>query len=84
MSKSTFPAYRLEMVGTTAWAWNVKDHGKPNAANLAKVVERFAASTQPGGCNEHLGVQPLRNARLIRQRTDEVVATYRAPSFQVI
>lgn len=55
---------------------NVPSHGKPNAANLAKYVHGFEASTQPGGVNAHLGVQKVTSARVIDQETRTVVAEY--------
>ncbi len=56
---------------------NPSVHGKPNEKNLATHVARFEASTQKGGCNEHLGVTVVISALIKDQRTGATVAAYK-------
>ena len=68
----------------TPMGWDVNGRhgyqgkGKPNAENLKKYVEAFEASTKPGECNGHLGVTKVLAAQIVKQSTDDVVATYKA------
>lgn len=91
MGRSTTPAYRYEMVTTggsqTPGAWYVGrrcGHGSPTNVNLTKYVKAFEESTKQGGVNAHLGTTVVFSAKIIRQSTQEVVATYRGPSFVVV
>jgi len=60
-------------------------YGKPTEANLAKWVEKFNESLRPGGCNDHVGERAqVTKANIVDQFTNEVVATYEAPAFQVV
>lgn len=69
----------------TPAAWNVgtrtrPGYGRPTAANLTHYVAIFNASTEPGGVNAHLSGTRITAARIVDQRTGEVVATwYAAP-----
>lgn len=96
MGRSTTPAYRVEFetaapIALTPMAWRVRDDGlakgfgKPTDANLATFVEDLNASFDPGGVNEHVGQDAkATGARIVRQRDDQVVATWRASSFQLV
>jgi hypothetical protein len=54
MGRSYTPKYRLEMDGATMCGWQVGSHygipgnGAPNDANLARYVEAYVASQDPG------------------------------------
>jgi len=49
---------------------------KANEAHLKAYVEVFEASTQPDGCNAHIGPTKVLSARIIKQSTGQVVAVY--------
>lgn len=55
---------------------NLPGYGKPTLENLTKYVSGFEASTQPQGCNQHLGVQKVISAFIKDQRCSTIVATY--------
>lgn len=85
MGRSTTPTYivriatrqsRAGSVGHTAMAWSCKHCGRPTAANLAKWVHDLEASQMPGGCNAHLGADPVTSAAIYRNGSDTVVARY--------
>lgn len=72
MGRSTTPTYRVEYkvdrgFWTTA-AWPTKFAGRPSGANLAKHVAVTEASTQPGGCNAHLGATKILAARIVANK----------------
>lgn len=67
MSKTKTPAYKIIMAGTAAWGLAKKP------ADFGQYVEDACRFNN----------MPLVNAKLVRQSTGEVVATYRAPSFVV-
>ena len=63
-------------------SWNCRRDGRPTAANLAKFVESFEASTQPGQCNAHLGVTKVLSASVkLNDGSAKVVARYEMPIF---
>lgn len=77
------PTFRLEMtvtpgaVTTMFWRTNTKyGYGRPNAKNLAAYVSKFEEASLPGGVNAHIGSIKVVSARIVRQKTNEVVATY--------
>lgn len=83
MGRITTPPYRLEFtaVDRGAWtpgAWRSESNGRPTAANLAAYVRETERSTMAGGCNAHLGATRILAARIVRQSTGDVVATYDA------
>jgi hypothetical protein len=53
-------------VGWTPQSWNSKQAGRPTLKNLEAFVKGYEASTQPGGCNEQLGVTTILSARIVR------------------
>lgn len=69
--------------------WRVKDSGKPTESNLDEWVRVFENSCLPGGCNQHLGVDPVLSAKIIDQRKGSLLCTWnrssrKEPLFQVI
>jgi hypothetical protein len=89
MGKSITPAYRIEMTERrtmlTPMSWR-SEYGKPTAENLEKYVRKYIDSLKIGGTNQHvslsLGYIPVPDsARIVRQKTGEVVATWKAPMF---
>lgn len=92
MGRSITPTFRLE--GTAVGdadgrrfpilqAWETKYAGRPSDATLAAHVKVAEAATLPGGVNAHLGAERITTARVVRQSTGEVVATFTAPMFAV-
>ena len=93
MGRSTTPTFRIEGTATRIsdgrrfpvhQAWLTKYAGRPTDETLAAHVKVAEASTAPGGVNEHLGAERIGFARVVRQATGEVVATYTAPVFEVV
>jgi hypothetical protein len=93
MGKSITPTYRIEIQdqchrherNAIKMAWNA---GQATDANLKTYVLAYARSHERGGTNAHisamLGYIPYPHAaRVVRQRTGEVVATWKAGMFQV-
>lgn len=52
-------------------------HGKPTDLNLAAHVAVFEASTAPGGVNAHIGATKVVSAQIVRQSTNETLASYK-------
>ena len=79
--------YRIEITvdgyAYTPAAWRVPVHGRPSEVALRDYVATFERSTQPGGSNQHLGVQQVREAKIVRQHDDEVMAYYPARPLQL-
>jgi hypothetical protein len=98
MGKSYTPKYlvRLETflsragrVSSAPFEYRVKDAGRPNVANLAKFVEVFENSCKPGGCNAHLGIDPVLSAVIYENVGKRVVAEWsrkslNEPMFKVL
>lgn len=83
-----FDAFGRLRQGAFKAGWDTRHYGRPTDATLSKYVFTYAKSLEPGGCNWHLsqalGVLPYPTAaKVIRQATGEVVATWRAAPFQV-
>jgi hypothetical protein len=63
--------------------WRVKaqygapGYGKPTLENLDRWIARFEKSMQPGGVNAHLGYDPVLYAKVVDQRTGEVLVEWR-------
>ncbi len=68
----------------TPAGWDTKHAGRPSDVTLKNYVEKFEASCRPGGCNAHLGPTVVWSAKVIRQSTDEVVATYKQTAAFVV
>lgn len=83
MGRTTTPTYRIETTEangrTSKFAWR-REYGKPTTENIAAYVDGFVKSCLPGGVNSHIAhlVAPTVAARIVRQSTDEVIATWRA------
>lgn len=85
MGRTTTPTYRVEIFvfgyHYSPMAWSVRARGKipgfgqPTDANLAKYVSDFEEDCETGA-NKHLGTQIVRSAKIVKQSTDEIVATY--------
>lgn len=91
MGRSVTPTFRVETTGTigmTPACWNTKSYGRPSEKTAREYVEKFNESLEPGKCNEHIRkAYPnarMTGAKIIRQSTGEVVASYAAPMFQVV
>ena len=88
MGKTITPTYRLEMWDNghkSQMAWS----GRPSNKALAKWIQRYIKSLQKGGVNYHIslgkGYIPVpHKARIVRQKTGEVVSTWTAPKFMAI
>jgi len=81
----TFPQY----IGFNCAAWQTKYAGRPTNENLAKYVEAYHESLKPGNTNWHLcksasHIPYWNKARIIRQKTGEIVAEWNAPAFMVV
>ena len=97
MGKVVTPKYRVEMRdndGSFVMPWNVTGgsnitkHGEATDANLERYVFTYAKSLEIGGVNEHISVSrghvpyPT-EAKIVNQRTGEIVATWKAGMFQI-
>lgn len=81
MGTSSTPTYRVEMSAGpkfhyTPAAWRIAGMGVPKDDNLKRYVETFERSTYPGGGNAHLGVTTIITAKIVNQRTGDIVAFY--------
>ena len=86
--------YKLSGFNHMAWystdGPNRTGYGKPTEANLAKLIKHMNQSYQPGGANAHLQragqdrPSSITEARIVRQSTGKVVATYAVPMFEVL
>ena len=92
MGRSSTPTFRVEAetygFHMTPCAWRLKDAGYPTDENVRKYIDKFNESLKPGGCNEHISKEfpgcCVTAAKVVNQSTNEVVASYRTPSFQVV
>jgi hypothetical protein len=98
MGRSITPTFRVEYHDNpfTAVELHVRDsfawkasYGRPTAANLEKWRTAMNKSYAAGGVNEHISnmlgyVVNISAARIVRQATGEVVATYSAPMFEAV
>jgi hypothetical protein len=88
MGRSITPTYRIEfrLAGSywTPSGWNVKRDGRPTDERLAQYVADLEASTREGGVNAHLGEQVVLSAKVVRQSSGEIVASYAKPMFSAV
>ena len=94
MGKVYTPTFRAEVRDNTsqAWfhsAWNVKDHGRPTDKNAERYRRSLNESLKIGGVNEHISkaagfLVHTSAVRVIRQATGQVVASAKAPLFEVV
>lgn len=88
---SNAPLRRVaEMVfaGPSIESWQVSQRGRPTERNLEHYLFAQAKSFEHGGVNQHvsraLGYVPYpREARIVNQRTGQIVAKWKAATFQV-
>jgi hypothetical protein len=82
--RSTTPTHRVEFHSTGNYnapiGWNTRQNGKANGSNLFAWVRALEVSTAPGGINAHAGPIVITDARIVDQRTGDVVAEYVAPN----
>ena len=97
MGRTSTPTYRMELEerrtassnpAVTRMAWDCRSKGRPTDANLERYVLAYADSLKAGGVNMHLsqslGHMPIpHSARIVRQSTGQVVASWEAATFQV-
>ena len=86
MGKSITPTYRLEFNDgkPQMQAWK----GRATDQALERWIYSYAKSLELGGVNQHISlslghIPYLYSARIVRQATGEVVATWKAGMFQV-
>lgn len=91
MSKSRIVPLLIKVRGGTlsgTFEWRNKDYGKPSTANIEKYVVAGCKSLGKNGANYHIGkehgISTPSSAEIIRQRTGEVLAKWKAPVFWVI
>lgn len=98
MGKSITPKYRIELWENrrTTWfpcsiqmCWFVKNYGPVTNKNLERWIEKYNQSYQPGGVNWHVSertgiVHYCHTAKIVEQKTGEVVAEYHAPAFMIM
>jgi hypothetical protein len=73
---------------TNKCAWRSSTDGSPTAANLEKWVNALNRSYSAGGTNYHCSIAAgcilyCFKARIVKQRTGQIVAEYQAPAFAV-
>lgn len=84
MGKSYTPKYRIEHEGGDCVPLFWKHRDKPTSDRLFMLLCTYAASTEPGGPNEHIGKalgRPARlpkTARIVDQTTGKTVAAWEA------
>lgn len=100
MGASFTPSYRVEysdwrlpdgrVLRQTPSGWDIKQCGRPTAANLEKHMHVLLRSFQaPNGVNQHVskayGVEiHIPAARIIHQKSGAVVSEWKAPMFFVL
>lgn len=96
MGRTNTPTYRVEMEerrtgssnpAITRMAWDCRSKGRPTDPNLERYVLAHVDSLKAGGVNVHLseslGFMPIpHSARIVRQSTGRVVASWEAAMFQ--
>jgi hypothetical protein len=94
MGRTITPKYRLEYYDNHKQpyphkqTWDVKTKGKTTDQNLEKYLIDFGKSFEVGRVNDHIsksiGYIPYpQKGRIINQRTNEIVAIWKAPMFMV-
>lgn len=88
MGRVTTPTFAVRIFVKDAvyspTGWPCDRLGLPSDERLARYVQGYEDSTRPGGCNAHVGPETVTRARIIRQATGEIVASYTAPMFSVV
>ena len=92
MGRSYTPTYRVEVTVNNGkldlYGWDCKCHGRPTNSNAEKYRRKLNESFGPKGVNWHISkscgvVVHVSSVRVIRQSTGAVVATAKAPLFEV-
>ncbi len=96
MGKTITPKYRVEFRDNdrNAWSifkrqiWDCKAYGKPTAKNLATWREKMNTSFDNGGVNFHISkaagfIVYISHAKIVSQKSGEIVAEYTMPMFEV-
>lgn len=86
MGKSYTPTFRLEYKDQGGWQTQFYDKRRPTDDQLRRYLIDLVHSFYIGGINEHvsksIGYIPMpTQARVIRQKTGEIVAKFNAPMF---
>lgn len=86
MGRTYTPTFRVNVttdnptVRVDAFGWTVKHQGRPTDDALAVWVAKYNESFAAGGCNEQIsktfGQTSIVAAEIVRQSTDEIVASY--------
>lgn len=91
MGHSTTPTFRTEVKGNThnfeMFRWDCKTNGRPTQKNVDRYRSALNKSFQPGGVNFHAGERVaahVSEVNVIRQAGGDVVATSKAPMFEVM
>jgi hypothetical protein len=94
MGKSITPKYRLEYYDNNRkimpyiQGWSCKEHGRPTDKTLEKYLYSLGKSFEIGGVNKHISkskgfiLYPCKGY-IIEQKTNQIVATWKAPMFMV-
>lgn len=77
--------------GSLHWksmCWNGKRDGRPTAASLERWRQGYNRSFQPGGTNWRVSqaighVIHIQRARIVHQKSGEIIATVAMPMFEV-
>lgn len=74
---------------TRQMAWNSKEWGAPNDKNLEQWRVKFNESYKSGGVNYHISLAArvlvhISHARIVNQKTGDIVAVATMPAFEVV
>ena len=91
MGKITTPKYRIEMSCVSFTNKRKEWHsygfiGRPSDAAAKSFRDGMNASMQNGGTNEHLAnlQSPYGTARIINQKSGDLVALFVPPAFEIV
>ena len=94
MGRTIIPTYYAETrdnrnLGWLHLAWNCRDHGWPSVENAERYRDSLNKSFKIGGVNEHISrsagiLVHVSELRIIHNKTGEVVASAKAPLFEVV
>ena len=94
MGRTTIPTYYAQVKDNTGpnlhhMVWDCKRHGRPTAKNAERYRVSLNESFKLGGVNDHISkgygfLVHTSEVRVVRNRTGEVVASAKAPMFEVV
>jgi len=87
MGKTYTPKHRIEFKLNDGMTMGVAFKGRVTERTVASFVANMNHSFKPGNCNGHLSNKILlyvNSAKVIEQKSGNIVASYVAPMFQVI